>query len=236
MSFFQPLEPPEPPTRPPQPAGMPPRDGVLGGHVPLRVELARTAEVVVLLGPMEARPEGVRITLQTRSRRPDLDPMGHMAGPGPRPGVLRLGVQYPDGRTTESNRVGAGDPFAEPAGPVLSFSGGGGGGGTWRQELWLWPLPPPGPLRFVVLWEDAGIEETAVEVDGQAFVDAAAEAEALWEPMTPEEEAAAHQAMFDRHRRASGGGFSVSSVAFGASEPAADRGDDDPSGDDDEYL
>jgi hypothetical protein len=66
-----------------------------------------------------------------------------------------------------------------------------------------------------------------VEVDGQVFVDAAARAEALWEPLTPEEEAAAHQAVFERHRGLAG---NHSTVVFGVSEPAPEPGADD------EYL
>ena len=36
----------------------------------------------------------------------------------------------------------------EPEGPVLWGMGGGGGGGSWRQDFWVWPLPPSGPLRW----------------------------------------------------------------------------------------
>lgn len=233
MSFFEPIDPPGPPEPPhPMPPWVPPHDGVLGGFVPLRIEVARTSEAIVLLGPMEALPTGVRITLQLRSRRPNLALPGF--GPHAGAGAMRLGVGFADGRRTEGRpplpaaQGDAGD------GPVLVPGGGGGGGGSYRQSYWLWPLPPPGPLRFVVLWEDAGIPETSVEVDAQVFLDAAEQAETLWEPLTPEEEQAAHRAMVERHR-SMGGAFSAGTLRFGFADPPSPA-DDDPSGDDDEYL
>ena len=51
--------------------------------------------------------------------------------------------------------------------------------------FWLWPLPPPGPLTFVVEWPALGIAETRAETDATAVVEAAASAAPLWPEESP---------------------------------------------------
>ncbi|MGE0794264.1 MAG: hypothetical protein AB7H43_05505 [Acidimicrobiia bacterium] len=66
------------------------------------------------------------------------------------------------------------------------------------MELWLWPLPPAGPVTFAFAWPARGIEEATVVVDAQVFRTAALRAEQLWEPLTPDERVA----LEDQFRRA----------------------------------
>lgn len=101
------------------------------------------------------------------------------------PELLRFGVQFSDGR--KATNVGGSFPWdygpdadEEPPGPILSQRGGGGGNGNWEWEFWLWPMPPAGPLAFVVEWPAEQIELTRHEVDAALFLNAAAESEALW--------------------------------------------------------
>lgn len=207
MSFFEPIEPPEPPapTARPQPKWSRPDTGALGGFVPLRLELARGPQHLVLLGPMDAHPNGVAITLRTRSRVPE---MGSMYFGFEGPGALRVGVSFAEGRTTESARGAWTTNTDVGDGPILMPGGGGGGGGEYRMEFWLWPLPPPGPATFHCIWEDAGIAERSASVDASVFIDAARDAERLWEPLTPEEERAAMESnhrMMRRHLGSSAG-------------------------------
>jgi len=63
----------------------------------------------------------------------------------------------------------------------MQHQGGGGGGSEWRQRLWVWPLPPPGPLTFACEWPAAGIELTLVETDAQLVIDASERAQQLFE-------------------------------------------------------
>jgi hypothetical protein len=44
------------------------------------------------------------------------------------------------------------------------------------MRYWVWPLPPPGPLTFVVEWPAHGIAESRAELDTQPILDAAARA------------------------------------------------------------
>lgn len=50
----------------------------------------------------------------------------------------------------------------------------------WQGDFWLWPLPPPGPLAFVVEWPSENIELTRHKVDVALLLDAAAQSEVLW--------------------------------------------------------
>jgi hypothetical protein len=66
--------------------------------------------------------------------------------------------------------------------------GAGGGDGEWDSDYWLWPLPPPGPLTFVVEWPSAQIELTKHEVDAALILEASALSEKLWPEEAPTEE------------------------------------------------
>lgn len=52
--------------------------------------------------------------------------------------------------------------------------------GSWSRNVWLWPLPPAGPLRLVCARPDRGIAETSATVDATPLVEAAADAAPLW--------------------------------------------------------
>jgi hypothetical protein len=93
--------------------------------------------------------------------------------------LFRFGVQLADGSKAVYEEA---TPFGdqEPAGPVLASAGGGGGGRSWNFAVWLWPLPPPGPLAFVVQWPAKGIPETWQQADAGSIREAAERAEVLW--------------------------------------------------------
>ena len=64
-------------------------------------------------------------------------------------------------------------------------NGGGGSDRSWDGNLWVHPLPPEGPVTFVVSWLEQGVAETGVELDGAAIREAARRAVILW-PDDPE--------------------------------------------------
>lgn len=160
-------------------------DGVIGGWVPWRIVLARSESAYAVLRNFEAYPSGLSFDLVTYFREQPRDPderrVPMMRGPdGP-----RIGVLFADGRKAAS---GAG-PVAAPAPgggdpeqPMLRPGGGGGSLGQWHMNLWLWPLPPPGPLIWVGTWPAMGADEVSVEVDASILESAAQEAEVLWVP------------------------------------------------------
>jgi hypothetical protein len=222
MGFFD--APPPPLRMPPQPRRqdwMAPPEGWLGGFVPMRAVLARTAELAITLGPMEAFPTGVRLGLQIATRQ-------LTRGPGPLIGMdnggLRFGVAFADGSKWQGMRFDRpGFSGGSPPRPNVTFNGGGGGDNLYEQWLWLWPLPPPGPVTFAVSWPGGGIDEVTVELDGARFRAAAAEAEQLWEPLSSEEREAAIRERFESHRGSSSG--VMFGISVGSSDP--EHGDDE---------
>jgi hypothetical protein len=67
-----------------------------------------------------------------------------------------------------------------PDQPVLRPRGGWGDSARTRVDLWLWPLPPAGPLTFVCAWPAENVDETSVKVEAEPIVAAAARAVEMW--------------------------------------------------------
>jgi hypothetical protein len=148
--------------------------------------LARTDDAVIALLAVRVYTTGVsfdlavRVRAWPRSTRHGLSELvfGHDAPAG----RLLLGVELSDGRRA-SNLEGRG-PRPDSTDMVFLASGGSGGQLSVDQSWWLSPLPPEGPVRFVVSCDGLGIEETTAEVDGTALHRAAEEVVTLW-PWTP---------------------------------------------------
>jgi hypothetical protein len=66
-----------------------------------------------------------------------------------------------------------------PQAPLLLQRGGGGGGGRWSHDVWVWPLPPSGPLAFVCEWPALGIALTRIDFDAERLREAAGRARLL---------------------------------------------------------
>ncbi|WP_147264165.1 hypothetical protein [Desertihabitans brevis] len=141
---------------------------------------------------MRAFPVGLAMTLSVRSRvrtrRFDLN--DGLFGEPPRHDDdgqwardrLKWGFEFADGR--RATNVGARVPWSGgsdlPSHPVLSGGGGGGGPQAADRDYWLWPLPPPGPLRVVCQWPAYGIDQTSHELDGEMLAAAASRAVPIW--------------------------------------------------------
>jgi len=194
MPFFDPLpdEPePPPPRQRRMPAWMwPPEAEVLPAVVPLELALVRSDQQVIWIAAAEVYPEGMAFSVLMCGRRDA--PEGVETGSG----TWRFGVQFSDGRKATVDGVGgisrgrgvratavsaALDPFqAPPAGPILRARGGGGSRSAWRQQYWLWPLPPPGDLLFACEWPDLHIEFSSTTVEADLILTAAARARPMW--------------------------------------------------------
>lgn len=193
-SFFEP--PPPPPGPPPKPPRRPwagARHDEIGRAVALNLVLGRSDKAAIWISAATVFSDGFEFEVQLQHRLDDelVDPF-FMHGPrSPRrsseealdPGLLRIGIQFPDGRKA-TNLPGrlpfGGDPEAVPEGPVLWPGGGGGGGGRWRHDFWVWPLPPESTLAFVCEWPAAAIPETRSEIPSAVVRDAAADAVPSW--------------------------------------------------------
>ena len=199
MSFF---EPPPPPPDPPQaaaptPEWVGPPENVLPASFPLDLVLVRTDELALFVHSGRAYPHGFEFTVGLRTRkareqRRD-DPM--MGWHASRHGdfddeMLRFGVAFADGRkaTVFDAHPWWGAPESPPKPEiVLMQRGGGGGGSSWNFDFWTWPLPPDGPLAFVVEWPAENIALTRGELDSALVRDAAGRARTLWDAESGED-------------------------------------------------
>lgn len=180
-----------------------PPENVLPGVVAVELVLARSKLAAVCVSRLEAYETGFCFELLAlaSSDEEDLDPhmfgaprrmRGSVDGPHPPPELLRFGVQFADGRKATNTMpmpFGRGRSHAmtahpgrsdEPAGPVLIGQGGSGGDRSWRQEMWVWPLPPPGALALVCEWPAAKIPLTRREMDAAELLAASARAQTIF--------------------------------------------------------
>jgi hypothetical protein len=157
---------------------------MLPGVASVELVLASNERAAVYIGRCSVYPTGLELEVRVLVRGDDLDPS--LNGVYHRPGegstydeMLRFGIEFSDGRKA-TNVAGSWPGTDEPEGPVLWGMGGGGGGGRWRQDFWVWPLPPPGPVGLVCDWPAAGLALTREEIDAQILLDAAARARGLF--------------------------------------------------------
>lgn len=150
--------------------------------------------MAIFVSGFVAFPTGVMfdVRLVTREpRRPGSDSrppflMQHALQAEPREELpdefVRFGVLLADGNkaTNFDNRLGFRDFFTEPESPVLMPRGGGGSEHTWSMRFWLWPLPPDGPLTFVIEWPQFQIPETQASIDAAEIRTAAERARPIW--------------------------------------------------------
>lgn len=202
MSFFPPdPEIPEPeestPTR--QPWWQAPEDE-LPVLLPVSETLAVNEHLALGLFGIAVYSDGVEFHLEGRLRRNGMparewnelcaDFVGHspVGGPTHLAGRLRYGLVLGDGEKVLAEGFPffmGDDPSAEPDAHTLSRNNGGAGGGdrnySSRDNLWLWPLPPEGPIEFVLQWPALGVEERRIVLDGSAMRDLAARVQRFWD-------------------------------------------------------
>ncbi|HLH64786.1 MAG TPA: hypothetical protein VKV27_03735 [Solirubrobacteraceae bacterium] len=192
----------EPPARAPasqQPGGAPPWTGrPLGpppGEVLRELVLARSKAATIWIEYLDAYPQGFELKIRARTdiaywdlARADGPPdvFGRhwpMAGE-PRdslpPQLLRVGVQFADGRRATS--ISGHD--LPVRGPIMWALRGGGRGGAdgscFDQGYWVSPLPPPGPVTVACQWPAAEVPLAGHEVDARLIRDGAERSRALF--------------------------------------------------------
>lgn len=197
--FFEPppAEPEPEPVEPPPWAGPPETE--LGTVVPMRAVLAFGTGVAIAMTDCVAFSTGFEIGFTVKAKEPiDVSSMFHH--PRHRPGkplpddLLRIGVQFADGRKGTSVGHPGGRQFADymqakregreaemPPGPLLMMRGGGGGGRSWQQRFWVWPLPPEGSITIACEWPAMGVTLTTHALDAGEIRRAARTSRKLWD-------------------------------------------------------
>ncbi|MCA2216552.1 hypothetical protein [Jidongwangia harbinensis] len=155
---------------------------MLPGVVNRRLVVARSTEAVVAVTSLHAYPDGFAVTwtavwLPPVGRRIHRADIGVWLGADRLPDeLLRLGVQFADGRKATNLDVERYNPADSP---VLDSDGGDGGNHQLREHHRVRPHPPDGPLRFVCEWPVFGIPESSAAVDAGLVRAAAADVIAL---------------------------------------------------------
>jgi hypothetical protein len=197
--FFEPPPSPWPeqaePVNPPPWTGRP--QGPPLGAAVSDLLLARSEQAAVYVDYVDAYPEGFELEIRasTSVAYHELGREGDGSGPdvfgghwpivGERrdvlpPQLLRIGVQFADGRTA-TNIGGHDRPVGGPVmWPLRGGARGGGEESRFQQGYWVSPLPPPGPVGFVCEWPAVEIGVARQEIDAQLIRDAAEKARAMF--------------------------------------------------------
>jgi len=139
--------------------------------------LARTGDVAVFLSGLRVHRNGVRFTVEVRTRtrlfeNGDLTTAVHGQGRA----ALQLGVELSDGRRCAHDRRGVPDP----TGPVLAPQSAGGSHHDAHLNLFLSPVPPPGNTRMFCAWPWFGIGDQVTLLPTDAILATAANVLELW--------------------------------------------------------
>jgi hypothetical protein len=179
MSFFE-----LPAWRPPSdyrvPAWSRGPEGMVPGVVPVELLVARTDDNAVLVGNLLAYPTGLDFDVAVR-RRPGR-PREHRHH-DVWDDDLRLEVRFADGRAADNDPRRRPSPSGDqpPDPPLLYQSTSGPAGG----HVWLWGLPPPGPLTFACQWPALQIPPSQAGLDAGLVLEAAGRATSLWPETAP---------------------------------------------------
>lgn len=170
-----------------------PPDNVLPATVALDVVLVRRPDLAIWVADALVFDSGLSfaVNVHRREHRSEMTPPWFF-GPDETDGP-RFGLQFADGRKVLIQRSSDHKPLhVKPDEPILRPCSGSGGGHHSRADMWLWPLPPAGPLAFVCAWPAEGIEETSVQIDAEPILEATSRAIELWpdeRPLPPSEDA-----------------------------------------------
>jgi hypothetical protein len=180
MSFFE-VPAWRPLAEPRMPAWSRGPEDMVPGVVPVELLLARTDTVAVLVGGLLVYPTGFDFNLAVRRRPGRPRERRHRerhCGEG-----LRLEIRFADGRSADNDPRRwprpSGDQPPDPPRLYQVTSGESGG------HLWLWGLPPPGPLTFACQWPARQIPPSQAALDAELVLAAAQRATSLWPDKSP---------------------------------------------------
>jgi hypothetical protein len=169
-----------------------PSDDELAAIFPIGETIARNDTVALILTMARVYGNGVEFVIDRRIRRGGTsrrawqemqfqlhDHFGRFD-----PDRLRYGVVLGDGQQLILDQP-SGSYGVTPEKHSLTMSRGGGGGSedfyTFDDGMWLWPLPPEGPLEVVAQWPAFGVPESHVVLDSAPLRQLAALARPVWD-------------------------------------------------------
>jgi hypothetical protein len=169
-----------------------PSDDELAAIFPINERIAINDSVALILTMAKVYSNGVEFVVERRIRRGNASRSewremqssvhGHFVRFDP--DRLRYGVVLGDGQQLILDQP-PGMYGVAPEKHGLSQTGGGGGGGedSYRFDdgMWLWPLPPAGPVEIVAQWPAFGIPESHVVLNSASLIELASQARSVWD-------------------------------------------------------
>lgn len=194
MNFF-PADPPE--DEPEGSAHVPapwwkPSDEELPATFPIGETIAATESAAMILTIARVYGNGVELVVERRIRRGNTrrrdwresQPRMHDRFGRSDPERLRYGVVLGDGQKLILD-LPPGLSRVAPERHSLAHTRGSGNGSedfyTFEDGMWLWPLPPEGPLEVVAQWPAFGVPESHVVLDSAPLLALASQARPLWD-------------------------------------------------------
>ncbi len=168
-----------------------PSDEELPATFPIGETIAVTESVAVILAIARVYSNGIEVIVERRIRRGDTsrrdwqemqsrmhDHFGRFD-----PERLRYGAVLGDGQKLILD-LAPGLYGVAPERHSLTHTRGNGGGSedfyTFEDGMWLWPLPPEGPLEVVAQWPAFGVPESHVVLDSAPLLALASQARPVW--------------------------------------------------------
>jgi hypothetical protein len=171
------------PARPARAARMPPIGEELPTPVAMRLMLVRTEQVAVAVIGVWAYTTGFELVVSValKDEIPGESVASFMAAADEEPldddEFCRLGIAFSTGEKAVNTEP---ETSSRTSGPIMKVRSGGGSLLSREWRYWISPLPPPGPLAFVIEWPYFGVSESRTEIDAQPILDAASQSIVLW--------------------------------------------------------
>lgn len=145
--------------------------------LPHSPDLNRTDKAVIWLSTMQVYSFGLMFSISVLTRQSDLglvlggdehaDPAQERFAP------VLLAVELGDGTTV-------GLDHRAPRGIVLEVRNSNGHAGSLYGNVFLGPIPPPGPVQIITAIPRLGVSEATVSIDGDQIIAASEQVERLW--------------------------------------------------------
>lgn len=156
-----------------------PPDNEIPGTVAWDAELLSLDGYVLFCSSLEVYSNGFAMRLEMRARDRQqghgLTELLHRSGPD----QVLVGVEFADGR--RGRNAGWGPGYRELIGGVsVSFQGGSGSDRSADADLFVAPLPPPGPAHLVCAWPARGVGDIRTELPVAEILAAGGRVRVLW--------------------------------------------------------
>ncbi len=161
-----------------------PSEGTVPAVVPINALLFESDVVALAVDCLDVYPNGFTINFVRRVNPRKVREALTMISAAGSEWTPEVTVRFADGRTAKRGLlVVTKDQDGVPTEPIqttTSRSGGGGPGG-WRSSVWVFPLPPDGPLEILVALPAIGLSDPqSLTLDGYVVGAAAEKAKIIW--------------------------------------------------------